>query len=438
MTDPTQHPNTTRPERQMVWVAAGLGLFGLANFAFLILVGRDLGPAGSAPVAVAWTLLNALGIGLFQPLEQETSRRLAAARARGLVGAHLGRMVSYAIRAAALIVIIGFGGMIWFSELLFSNHIELVVIVTIGLLGQALAYFARGVLAGTDRFTGYGVQLGLDGALRIAIAGLLFGTETGNLLTYGIVLVVAPVTATFLSIKMATLATVWRDRAGDNTSTGMSPLVSNSTASQLLANFGPIAMAILATSAQQGLSGNFVAAVTVARIPLFLFAAIQAVFLPALAAHVAKNEVHEFGRAVRRALAITGALGTLGVAGIAVLGHWVMRFAFSGKFAVTSPVLNLIALSAAIFMLAQVCAQALLAHHSEKVCALAWTFGLAVSMVTLTGPWELAVKVSLALCTGAAAALVVLGLTLLHQVRSWRTSLAPDCTTHQHSPEVAS
>ena len=412
-----------RAVNPMIWVAAGLGVFGLANFVFLGFVGRDLGDAGSAPVAVAWTVLNAAGIGLFQPLEQETSRRLAAARARGLASAHLQRMVTFAVRTSAAIVVLGLVGVYWISDLLFSGVKELVLVAVLGLLGQALAYFARGALAGTAQFTRYGTQLGLDGALRIVIAGLLFATGSGTALTYGLVLVIAPVAATLATIKFATLRDVWRSRSGEDTSTSMVPLVASSTASQLLANFGPLAMAALATASQQGLSGRFVAAVTVARIPLFLFAAIQAVFLPALAAHVANDDAAEFGRSVRRALAITTTIGVLGIAGIAVLGHWIMSVIYGDEFGVTSQVLDLIAVSAAVFMLAQVCAQALLAHHMEKVCAVAWTVGIVVSVLTLLGPWELAVRVALALCTGAAAALLVLGAVLLRTQRAWRGTL---------------
>lgn len=411
----------------MIWVAAGLGTFGLANFVFLALVGRDLGPAGSAPVAVAWTVLNAVGIGLFQPLEQETSRRLSAARARSLDGPHLGRMVRYAVTAAAMICVVGLAGMPWVADALFSGAREIVVVVVLGLLGQALAYFARGVLAGRGTFSRYGAQLGVDGGLRIVLAGGLFVSGTGTRLTYGLVLVVAPVLATLVSVAATTLVRVWRDRSGADGGTAMSSLVASSTASQVLANLGPVAMAWMATASQQDLSGRFVAAVTVARIPLFLFAAIQAVFLPALAALVAAGAVAEYRATVRRALVATLALGVLGVAGIAVLGQWVMRLIYGAEFTIGDLTLVLVALSGALFMLAQVFAQALLAHHRERTTAIGWTLGLGASVVTLAAPWELSVTVAAALCVGAAVSLVALGVATRSQVRTWSTG-APSTT----------
>ena len=412
-------------DRSMIWVAGGLGIFGVANFAFLALAGRDLGATGSAPVAVAWTLLNAIGIGLFQPLEQETSRRLAAARARGATGAHLGRMVRYALITSSTIIVAGLLASPWVGAHLFDGARELVPVLILGLLGQALAFFARGVLAGSGQFRNYGAQLAVDGTLRLGAAVALFYSGYGSRLSYGLILVVVPVVASLVTVQAKTLLRVWRNAGGENLSTPMPPLVANSTASQLLANFGAIAMALLATSSQSNLTGSFVSAIAVARIPLFLFAAVQAVFLPALATLRANDDLPGFRSAVERAFMATLALGVIGVAGIAVLGQWVFSV-FGGTFLISTIVLVLIAISGALFMLAQVFAQALLAHHEEGPASLAWTAGIAVAILTLLGPWELAIRVALALCTGAGAALVALAFVLHHLLRLWARHLRSD------------
>lgn len=431
MTEQERPAGTSDRARSMVWVAAGLGIFGLAGFVFLALAGRDLSPAGSAPVAVAWTILNAVGIGLFQPLEQETSRRLSASRARDGGGPRLGTMIRYATLSGATILVVGLVLLPWLGDLLFSGAREIVVVVVFGLLGQGLAYLARGVLAGSDDFSRYGAQLAVDGGLRIVLATLLFTTGQGTRLTYGLVLVVAPVVATLVTIQLGRLRAVWTTPRGAGSTGSMTPLVASSTASQLLANFGPIAMAMLATAAQQDLSGRFVAAVTVARIPLFVFAAVQAVFLPALAGLVARGDVAGFGRSVRQALVVTLTLGVLGVAGIAVLGRWIMDLVYGDEFAVSSSILVLVAVSAALFMLAQVFAQALLAHDLERVTAIAWTLGIVASCATLLLPWELATRVSVALCTGALVSLCVLGAALLRHLSRWRPAVSGTIT-----PEV--
>ena len=412
-----------RPDRGMLWVAAGLGVFGLANFVFLALAGRDLGPAGSAPVAVAWTILNAVGIGLFQPLEQETSRTLSAATVHDTTGSHLGRMARYATWAGLVIVVVGAVGFPWLGDALFGGARQLVAVVVLGLLGQGLAYFARGVLAGKNQFHRYGSQLGLDGAVRTLAAVALFVTGTGTQLTYGLVLVLAPVLATVLAIRLPDLVQVWRGRDGEDAGHAMTSLVLSSTASQLLANLGPIAIALLVSAAQQGVSGNFTAAITVARIPLFLFAAIQAVFLPALAALVAGHKVAEFLATTRRAFVATLVLAVVGVAGVAVLGPWVMRLIYGPEFTIETVPLVLVALSGGLFMLAQVVAQALLAHHGESAAAWGWFLGLVAACLALALPGDVSTTVALALCVGSTVSLVALAWFLVRQVRRWRAAL---------------
>ena len=69
--------------RQVGPVAAGLGVLGLASFAFLSVSGRALGPAELAPLGTLWVLINAIGPALFQPLEQEVGRAVAERAAHG-------------------------------------------------------------------------------------------------------------------------------------------------------------------------------------------------------------------------------------------------------------------------------------------------------------------------------------------------------------------
>ena len=69
--------------RQVGPVALGLGVLGLASFAFLSVCGHALGPAELAPLGTLWVLINALGPALFQPLEQEIGRSVAHRAAHG-------------------------------------------------------------------------------------------------------------------------------------------------------------------------------------------------------------------------------------------------------------------------------------------------------------------------------------------------------------------
>ena len=280
------------------------------------------------------------------------------------------------------------------------------------------ADLARGVLAGSGRFPRYGVQLMADGVVRTAAAGVLFVVGAAPV-AYGAVLVVAPVVATLVAISPRAVGHaltgapdgVLRERLGG--------LVAASATGQLLANVGPIAMAALADESQQSLSGRFVYAVTIARIPLFLFAAVQAVFLPALAALLARRDGPGFASTVRRAVVATAALGAAGVLGVWVLGDWAMGTVYGPKYHLDPTVLALVAASGALFMLAQVSAQGLLAHHADGAVALGWTGGLVATVAALALPGDLATRVAVALCVGSAVAAVTHALVLRGVHRSW-------------------
>lgn len=406
------------------WVAAGLIVFGGSNFAFLGFAARDLGDARSAPIGLAWVLLNAIGIGLFQPLEQEAGRRLAARRATtGEARADLRHLVRLAIGACAVSAVVGLLLLGPIASLAFHGHREMVVVLVLGLVGQAVAYVARGVLAGSGRFPRYGLQFMVDGVLRTAGAAALFGIG-GTPGQYGTVMVVAPVLATLVAVSPRAVGhavTGPADRTGLRHRLG--PLVAASTTGQLLANVGPVAMAALAGADQQDLSGRFVFAVTIARIPLFLFAAVQAVFLPSLSALLARGDGPGFARTMRRAMAATAALGGAGVLGVWLLGAWAMRVVYG--FDLDSGLLALIAASGGLFMLAQAAAQGLLAHRADAVVAIDWTAGLLATVAALALPGDLANRVALAMCVGATVAAVGHAWMLRTIHRRW-VSPAPD------------
>ncbi len=64
-------------------VGAGLVLAGVAQYGFLAVSARALGPAHYSPLATFWALLFVCGPGFFLPLEQEVGRALSARRALG-------------------------------------------------------------------------------------------------------------------------------------------------------------------------------------------------------------------------------------------------------------------------------------------------------------------------------------------------------------------
>lgn len=414
-------PRSPSAVRGSLWVAIGLGVFGLAGFVLLGLAGRELGPAGSVPVTVAWTAVNALGIGLFIPVEQEISRLAASRYTLDQPPPDLRHVINYvgALSVIVLLISVAFAAPI--ADLLFTGHQEMVWVVSGALIALAIQYMVRGSLSGTGRFMPYGAQLAIDGVVRIVWCSAVFVLPGGSALTYGLCFIVAPLVAAAVT-AFAVPRTWLLSPATRGHTAPLTMLVLTSLSSQLLANAGPLAISAQAGPAETETAGNFVAAITIARMPLFVFGAVQAVFLPTLSALIAARNVAGYRTTVGRLLAATTVLGLGGVAAIAIVGHWLLRLIYGPQFSTTLLDLVLIAVSGALFMAAQACAQVLLAHRADQSVLIAWAVGLVATVIVLMLPGGLTTRAALALCAGAGTAAVLLGITLIRVASAWSTS----------------
>ena len=286
---------------------------------------------------------------------------------------------------------------------------------------MALAYLVRGVLAGTGRYPRYGVQLTLDGVLRLVGAAIV-AWAGGGAEVFAAVLIVSPVLA-----SAAAVGRPWKDLGGGWRSQGpalggMWHLVAAALVSQALANVGPVAVQMLRGPGDEASAGSLVNALTVARLPLFVFAAIQAVFLPRLAALAARDAGTEFRSTAGGVAWGTAALAAVGVVGAWAVGRPAVRLLFGPTFDMTPAVITVLALSAGLFMIAQVAIQALLARRHDALALIGWSSGLAATLAALALPLPLAMRVAGALAVGSAVSAVCAGLLAVRDVRGWTTS----------------
>lgn len=403
----------------LVAVGLGLGVFGAATYLYLGLAGRALGEGPFAPLSVLWSLLNAVGIGLFLPFEQELGRRTALLRVSGEGNAAVARRAFFAAGAlvAAVAVLVALGGS-FLAERLFAGQRTLVLLLVFAMAGMALAYLVRGLLSGSGRFGHYGAQLAVDGIVRVAASGALARAGVTDAVAFGAVLAAAPVVAVLATtprpgrLVRPGPAWGWRPAIG-----ALGTLVAASLASQALANAGPVAVALLAAADEEAEVGRFTAALVIARVPLFLFAAVQAVLLPGLAGLVGAGDAAGFRRRLVGVSLVTGTLGLLGVVGVFAVGPDLVPVLFGAGFATDRAVITLIASSGASFMLAQIAAQALLALDAERAVVCGWVAGLVVLGLAALTPGDVAVRAAWALLAGSSAALVGLALATVHSVR---------------------
>jgi len=400
-------------------VGVGLAVLGVASFAFLSISGRALGPEAFAALGTLWILVNAAGPALFQPLEQELGRGIAHARAMG-TGARSLFLRGIAL-ALAVVAIIGVGLVAAHDQLaerLFDGEDALVLALFIGLAGIAAECVSRGAFAGSGMFSRYGWQMGLDGILRLggSFALLVAGVSLAG--WYGLVLGLAPVVAVLLTAgPVGAAVTHSQPERWGQLVQALGLLTAGGLLQQLVINAPGVAANLIAGPAEQAAAGTFIGVLVLTRIPLFLFTAIQAAFLPNLAALAARDDRSGFQRQVRNVLTVVMAIGLAGIAIVAVAGPQLVTLFYGAAYQTTRPVLVILAAGATLVMMGAALSQILISLRSYQASLAGWLCGSVVFLVTLTPPSALEYRVGLAFLASTVVATAVLVIALQRRTR---------------------
>src|SRR6516162_4028289 len=163
------------PVPEGTWaIGAGLVIAGLSAYGFQIIAAKKLSDADYAALNVLWAIVFVVAPGLFQPLEQEVARALAARRARGIGGGPLVRRA--AVLGAILMGSIALIAAIFAKPLidnLFHGYAWLLPALFVALGCYYLAHMTRGTLSGNGRFGAYGTMHASEGIVRIVFCALL-------------------------------------------------------------------------------------------------------------------------------------------------------------------------------------------------------------------------------------------------------------------------
>jgi O-antigen/teichoic acid export membrane protein len=163
--------------------------------------------------------------------------------------------------------------------------------------------------------------------------------------------------------------------------------------------------------------------VVIARLPLFLFQAVQAALLPKLSALVSSGRIDDFKTGFRRLAAAVAGVGLLGILGAVVLGPLVVDIAFNVD--VSSRTLALLAAGSAMYMLALTMAQALIALHGQTAAAFCWLASVVVFVIVTALGEDLFLRVEMGLVAGSAVAVVSMAALVLRRTRGG-AELRPD------------
>jgi len=402
-----------------VAIAVGLGVLGLTAYGFLVIAARALGPEAYAPLSALWAIVFLVGPGCFIPIEQELARSLAARRAAGVGGGPVIRRAAALGGGAAVVLtlVCAVAGVVLLDRL-FDGEGLLLVGLLLSLGGYYAEHLARGTLAGYGRFRPYGVALATEGTLRLVGCAVLAALGVATAGPYGVVLGAAPLLATAVALRgQRGLATPGPEADRRELTVALGWLLAGSILAQGLANAGPVAVKLLADDSERAVAGRFLAALIVARVPLFLFTAVLAPALPRLSGMAAAGDRSGFDAGLRRLLALVAALSGAGIVGALVAGPTVVRTLFGADFELPAHDLATLAVACSTYLFAMTLAQALIAVSGHGRVAVAWLAGV-VSFGVVTGAGsDLLTRVELGMVAGgvvSAVAMLGLLLPLLH------------------------
>ena len=403
-------------------VGISLLIAGVATYAFFKVGNVAVGGAEEfAPIASMWFATFALAPGFFLPLEQELGRALSYRRAAGQ-GAK--PVVDKILRMGIILATIVSVAIICASPLLASNYFGgdwfMVVALIASFAAYAPAHLARGICSGMGRFTEYAVILGADGVVRIVlcVALAVIGISAAGM--YGMAIAISPLFAVVYVYRRGALTTDPGPPAEwSEVTPNLGWLLLGSVCSATLLNAGPIAASVLApdTDAARALVTEFSYGVLLARIPLFLFQAVQAALLPKLSRLAATGQFDEFRTGLKRLMLVVVVVGVVGTVGAFVLGPWAIEIVYDADL--SGRTLAMLALSSALYMLALATAQAVIALQGHALVALGWGVGICAFLL---GTWlsgdDVFRRIEIGLLISSLAALAAFGLALRSRLRA--------------------
>ena len=396
-------------------VGAGLLVLGAGMYIHLAVAGHSLPAGGMAAVSVLWSAVFLLGLGVFLPIEQELIRLVAARTAVGEGVAGVVRRIcvlSAVILAVIFVPLAAAAGPL--ARLLFGGDAVMLAELAGACLAMAVTTVSRGVLAGQGRFGAYGAQLATDGGSRAVLGCALGLAGAHSAMAFGLVLTVAPLlSAAFtlgplLADLRPGLAAPWRA-----TSARLATLIATMLLAQVIINVAVISVRLLSPGDPAAV-GALLAALVLARVPLFVFTSLQTALLPGLAGAIAAGDRARFRLLLGRACAVVATLGIAAGLPVVAFGPWLIRVLFGARPLLGHASFAWLAAGTLCYMLALVLGQGAMALSRHRDQLLSWVCGVTVLGVITALPGEVTMRVVAAYTLGSGTVAAALAIVLLH------------------------
>jgi O-antigen/teichoic acid export membrane protein len=363
-------------------LSVGIATTGLVTFAYFSLASHSLSEVEYKGVSLLWSVLFLIISIIYRPVEQLLSHTISSRRALGHEGHPLRAPLTIQASAAAVFLVAALALRDPIQNDLFDGSAELYWVLVVAVLAYAASYFARGWLAGHQKFGLYGGLVLLESVSRCLFAlAVAIGIADGQgAVALGIA--AAPLVSLAVVPWALERKTVRGEAGSMRAGAGFAGAVlAIMVAEQALLN-GPV-LAVDATAADAALAGFVFNVLLITRAPLQLFQAIQTSLLPHLSGLHVTGGGDDFARAIRvTVLAIAGFAGAV-VVGLGLIGPWAMGVLFGGDFDYGRVGLMLVGLGMGFHLMAGTFNQAALARHRGALAAVAWLVAAAAFLLWL-------------------------------------------------------
>ncbi|MEX2133883.1 MAG: hypothetical protein WEB67_07045, partial [Acidimicrobiia bacterium] len=349
------------------------GLVGAVGaYLFQVIGANAIGSEAFAPISLLWTAFFILATISLVPIEQYVTREVASGR-KAIPNA---AKATYWFAVAAAVVAVLFVTVT--RESLFAGSWQYVIQAALLVVGYALLFFGKGVLAGRRRFGEVGWVLVIETAVRL-VAGIvaiqLFATAES--LGWAMVL------GGFSVLGMRW----WRKDEGDENATPapasrfLGGYVGGSTSSQLLLGGAPIAAALFGAPAS--LVSVIFVTFTLYRAPLTLIFALQGRVLPYLVGLTGGTDRRRLARIAGLVVGVGVVLALMGAFVGWLVGPEVVGLLYNEEFIPGRAVAALAAGGVMAAAAAQIAGQVLVAEGRTARLAVAWFIGLMVALLVM-------------------------------------------------------
>jgi O-antigen/teichoic acid export membrane protein len=395
-------------------LSIGIASTGIFTFLYLAFASHELSAAAYSRISLCWAIMFVILSVIYRPIEQLLSRTIADRRARGLHDHPLRIPAVIQFGFALLFLCVALALRDQIQNGIFDGSAALYWILVIGVLAYAASYFARGWLAGHQRFELYGGLVFLESTSRFMFAlAVAVGIGSGQD-AVGLGMAVAP----FVSLSVIPFA-FSRIRANapaeipaadaaregpahaqlEEAATNLTlkhgagfavSVVGIMFAEQTLLNAGVLIVAATSAGAAgitTGLTGFVFNVMLIVRAPLQLFQAIQTSILPHLAGLEVRESPQEFNRAILITIrAIAGFSGAVAL-GLLLVGPFVMTALLGNKgFHYGRFGLAVVGLGMGFHLISGTLNQAALARGRARLASIAWLTAAALYVVLVLAP----------------------------------------------------